>query len=191
MVDFPQPDSPTRPRVSRSRSSSDTPQTAWASPTRRRSSRPLVIGIMLDQVGDADDRLAVRHDRGQHRGQRRSGRSRRLRRQLVPGGEQRLARGQLARRGGRPSGVLRRHCEQRRLFRAAQREIATGQRGTNGQPGGKRISDGGAPGIGRNRAELSTSSLGSEPSRPSVYGIRERKKIVVDRRRFRPACPRT
>src|SRR5437588_3274397 len=53
---------------------------------------------------------------------------------------------------------------------SAQRPIATGQRGTNGQSGGRLISDGGAPGIGRNGAELSASSLGSEPRRPSVYG---------------------
>src|SRR6202522_2770489 len=47
VVDLPQPDSPTRPRVSRSPSSNETPQTACASPTWCLISLPPWIGKCL------------------------------------------------------------------------------------------------------------------------------------------------
>ena len=49
---------------------------------------------------------------------------------------------------------------------------AIGQRGWNGQPGGRLTSDGGVPSIGISGSFSSTSIRGIEPSRPIVYGIR-------------------
>ena len=63
------------------------------------------------------------------------------------------------------------HRPQRRLLGVAVR-AASGQRGENGQPGGRLISDGGAPWIGVSGSSPGWSRRGSDPSRPSVYGIR-------------------
>ena len=52
-----------------------------------------------------------------------------------------------------------------------QRGMTAGQRGANGHASGRLISDGGLPGIGRSGSRTVVSSRGSEPSRPSVYGI--------------------
>ena len=66
-----------------------------------------------------------------------------------------------------------------------RRRCASGQRGANGQPGGRSTSDGGLPSIGDERPRRpARRARGIEPSRPIVYGIRGAVEDLVDRARL-------
>ena len=58
MVDLPQPDSPTRPRVSPRATDRSIPSTALTAPTLCRSTTPRRDREVLDQVGDRQQRVA-------------------------------------------------------------------------------------------------------------------------------------
>ena len=59
VVDFPQPDSPTRPSVSPSEMVKETPDTACTAPTVWRTKVPPRNGNCFDEVGDLEQRLPV------------------------------------------------------------------------------------------------------------------------------------
>ena len=62
-----------------------------------------------------------------------------------------------------------------------QLSTASGQRGANGQPGGRSVSEGGAPSIGASAPCAGRSTRGIAPSRPAVYGMRGAVEHLVDR----------
>ncbi len=58
--------------------------------------------------------------------------------------------------------------------RSSHASIRIGQRGANGQPGGRAAGAGGWPSIGTSARRPPASTRGTEPSNPTVYGMRVR-----------------
>ena len=165
VVVFPQPDSPTRPRVSPSRTSRSTSETAYTHPTRRFEQR-----APQQRVGPADA-FQLEHGRAQVPAHRRARRLRQ-RRDGVDGG----AVDPAVRDPVRPDArhLVPRATPARAAVPLGAGVTAIGHRGANGQPGGRSTSSGGCPAIGTRGARAALSTRGTAPSRPIVYGIRGR-----------------
>ena len=173
---MPQPDSPTRPSVSPSRMSNDTPSTACTAPTcLLEARRPRVSGKCLTTSRTSTS--------GRSRGRLERLRSsspatappRALRRGLEQAGHL-VARARRAR--GSSGGSTWRW-----------RSRTYGQRGWNEQPPGRLIRLGGRPGIGTSSAPRGRSRRGIERSSPHVYGCSGAAKIFCAgaRSTIRPA----
>ncbi len=165
VVVLPQPDSPTRPRVSPSRTSNEMPATACTVPTRRLNTTPLLTAYSLTRLSSSS--TVSRCSRGT----------------LAISGSSTTSAPKISAAASAPSASVAAISPV--LMQAArcsgepstsisggsavwQASTTIGQRGANGHPGGRSVSDGGWPVIGTSACFSLTSRRGIEPSRPSV-----------------------
>ena len=160
VVVLPQPDSPTRPRVSPERMSKEMPSTARTVPTRRLKTAPTVSGkCRCTSVSSSTDGRCARSSRAEGASGI-SGTGKTSAAVSVPAASSLRrwhADGCSSPTAGISSGSTVAHIG-----------TCTGQRARKGQPAGRLTSDGGLPSIGT-RACLPPSSMrGIEPSKPIV-----------------------
>ncbi len=162
-MDLPHPDSPTTPRVSPFRTSSETPSTACTKPLcsprreRERTGKCLTTSTVWRSTGAVMRfRAALRRRRARPLGAPPAWRGRGDRRPFAPATHAR----------GAPE-----------LSDSASKRC--GQRGSKRQPSGGASSDGGAPGIAARRRTRGRSGRGIDPRRPHVYGCCGSRKSCV------------
>ena len=197
VVVLPQPDSPTRPSVSPSRMSRSTPSTACTVPTRRLNTAPFISGNCLTRPVDPQHLV------------------RSVARELLDGADVRdLGHGIDVGVPQVPAAIssLRMHaarCPHRAdrgrasgSVGAGTRRSTIGQRGANGQPGGRLTSDGGLPSTGTSarllglvepgdRAEQADRVRHPRPVVDVVDGARSRRRVPAYITWTRSAIPAT